>query len=77
MRMHRRLQSMIGFALFVLLVSGSPFGGIAQAAQSQPKTGETLTNSSTTLGSLLNPDGTLNLTSGFNGSLDARGWQMS
>jgi hypothetical protein len=29
------------------------------------------------LGEFLNPDGTINLTSGFNGSLDARGWQLS
>lgn len=29
------------------------------------------------LGTLLNPDGTLNLAAGFSGSLDARGWQMT
>ena len=35
-----------------------------------------LGQATTPLESLLNPDGTLDLQSGFSGSLDARGWQM-
>ena len=36
-----------------------------------------LTQSAPSLKSVLNPDGTLNLKSGFSGSLDATGWQLA
>ncbi len=37
----------------------------------------TMSAPTTPLGNVLNPDGTLNLNTGFSGSLDARGWQLA
>jgi hypothetical protein len=39
--------------------------------------GAGLGQATTPLQSVLNPDGTINMKSGFSGSLDARGWQMA
>ncbi len=51
-------------------------GGEGETPAPAPGLGQALGQTTTPLQSVLNPDGTLNLNSGFRGSLDARGWQM-
>ncbi len=78
----RRVSPLLAFGMLLLglilpLSSGGLFapGGVkakVQLTQETPK----LTQPLKPLGSLLNEDGTLNLKSGFSGSLDAGGWQM-
>lgn len=67
-------------ALIVLLVVGSLLSALAKATQTaslQTNYARDRRDSSTlSLKSLLNPDGSLNLSSGFNGSLDAGGYRM-
>ena len=85
---HTRLW--IGFVVLALILSISPATGLVMAAPAQTKRiqsdvvhalqqGEGLNNlgqSMRPLEKLLNADGTLNLKSGFNGSVDPAGWTM-
>src|SRR5512141_1015342 len=59
-------------AIITLLIA-SPIVPATQAHRSanQP------IGATTSLGTILKPDGTLDLQSSFNGSLDARGWRMT
>jgi hypothetical protein len=57
------------FFIIAIMIALGASRLIAQETSSLPLT--------PALGNYLNPDGTLNLTTGFNGSLDARGWRLS
>ena len=56
-----------------LLVSLSGMGPLPRAVATAPRFSET---GSRPLGDMLNPDGSLNLTTGFRGALDPSGWRM-
>jgi hypothetical protein len=66
---HLFRSTLVGLVLLSLMVTGP-----AAAAQPQPP-GDGVTTQP--LVTLLNPDGTLNLTTGFSGSLDPAGWQLT
>ncbi len=75
------LQVVIATMLLSLSAGVATQSGYAQAPTPQqspqsPAEATTLSAPTTPLGSMLNPDGTLNLESGFSGSLDARGWKL-
>ena len=70
MRLYQLLRSVAVLAIISTTIGG-PSVTPAQAQHSQP------IGNITALNTLLNPDGTLNLQSGFNGSFDARGWSLT
>ena len=68
-----KLSQLILILAIITLLIASP---IVPAIQARQSTRQPIGNT-TAFGTLLNPDGTLNLRSGFNGSFDAHGWRMT
>jgi hypothetical protein len=71
--MNRRwLVGLVCLGLALALLAGLPAAGLARVARAAPAS----QNGLAPLGSLLNADGSLDLTSGFIGGLDPAGWRM-
>ncbi len=65
-----RIARLISSAAIIAVVVALTGASASHTAESK------LFDATTPLAELLNPDGTLNLTTGFRGSLDARGWRL-
>src|SRR5213080_3252807 len=78
----RRVSPLLAFGmlllgLFVLLSSSGLLTPNRTIAKAQlPQQTSMLNQQLKPLGSLLNEDGTVNLKTGFSGSLDSKGWEM-
>ncbi len=72
MNLSKWLRFVIASALVVLVLGERPTS-VTQAGMLEHQRA----SSTLSLGSFLKLDGTLDLTSGFNGSLDARGWRLT
>jgi hypothetical protein len=68
------IQILVGLFLFALLAGTQP---VQATRQTPPAPAEPNSAGLQSLETLLNPDGTLDLSNGFSGSLDAAGWQVS